>query len=462
MYTALLSNPNEQSLRTYFQSTETLAGTYPGPVCDIWDISSNPTTGDIIYQFPSLSQVLGKVIIINKFRDTTATGHNIIILSPAGTTFNLSGSNSLVLALTPQSLQLCFTPLNSVITVFGSGSGLSSITNIDNEGVGVPIKDLINSTATHIYLRSLGAPDGQLSVTGVGNDIRFSTNIEPLIASTIDAGKFTIGAIRNLDNSSTVETDAITSALTLTSQRANLFMNIFTNILIESQTDRIQISPGTFLDLVLGANDLRILNLADATGNNAYSYLLKYNAIDHSVRRVKYPYPSSMRLGIYAAVPNPLNGLDVIAATTSLGNFYLPLTTAPAGINIGDNYRNDPYGTYTFTDNATTILVNDDADYIVSFYIVGLGLLQGTVISQILLNGESIFSSPPALTGLAEMVDATAFPNNPNPVLYPFAGIVCGSATTHIAAGSVLVLAYQTTQNISLTLTSSISITKII
>lgn len=104
---------------------------------------------------------------------------------------------------------------------------------------------------------------------------------------------------------------------------------------------------------------------------------------------------SSLRAGVDSSSnPDPLtNGLLI---PTGSSEFQMPLTIIyDSGLGIASPYINDTQSDYTVNSNYITI--NNDGNFDASFEIVFIGTVNPTIpiITEILRNGEAIFTSPP-------------------------------------------------------------------
>lgn len=251
---ALRSNPNLQGLLYYSLSTEATTGTYPFPTGGLWDISSNPTDGDIIYETLTMIPFIGKSIDICKTLDTTATGHKIILRLPNGFTFNSSNSRNLTLDDARQSLRLSFSPATTVSSLGSVISGAPVVNTITTSGAGNTLIDP-TGTASDPILKGIQSTSGQVSIANNNSNLDLSTTIENLVADVNSPGNFVINEVSNADQSATITASGLTAlnpALDLLSQdlihlNSNTGNYVIDNVASAVGTDFILIDSGTGL-----------------------------------------------------------------------------------------------------------------------------------------------------------------------------------------------------------------------
>lgn len=150
------------------------------------------------------------------------------------------------------------------------------------------------------------------------------------------------------------------------------------------------------------------------------------------------------------------NGLLLPAGTTE---FTMPITVVDQGLGIGNPYVDDPNGDYTI--GSDNLEINNALDCRVSIMIAAVGSVAKTapLVVQVLLQGETIFTSPP-LCSAATMAGLDVGPFGP----YTKAWFLSGTANAKIAAGDILIvriLPNNPTDDNVITLTSNISICRI-
>lgn len=150
------------------------------------------------------------------------------------------------------------------------------------------------------------------------------------------------------------------------------------------------------------------------------------------------------------------NGLLLPAGTAE---FTMPITVVDRSLGIGNPYVDDPNGDYTI--GSDTLEINNALDCRVSIMIAAVGSVTKTapIVAQVLLQGETIFMSPP-LCSAATMAGADIGPFGP----YTKGWFLSGTANAKLSAGDILivrVLPNNPTDDNVITLISNISICRI-
>ena len=180
------------------------------------------------------------------------------------------------------------------------------------------------------------------------------------------------------------------------------------------------------------------------------------------------PLPKvALRIGVDPSsnVDPWVGGLIVNSASTQPlpAIFNIPLTTVSnPGLQIGDNVNNDPNS--AFTVGANTITCNITNDYVISMQFDFLSTLvtpNNICIVQVLVNGNSVFTSPPAISSSSSFVDLTGTPIV-GPTPFNLAALTSGSAVTHLNSGDVIAaVLWVLYDSVTIALTSNISISSI-
>jgi len=150
------------------------------------------------------------------------------------------------------------------------------------------------------------------------------------------------------------------------------------------------------------------------------------------------------------------NGLLLPAGTTE---FTMPITIVDQGLGIANPYVDDPNGDYTI--GSDNLEINNALDCRVSIMIEAVGKVAKTapLVAQVLLQGETIFTSPP-LCSAATMAGLDVGPFGP----YAKAWFLSGTANAKLSVGDTLIvriLPNNPTDDNAITLTSNISICRI-
>lgn len=94
--------------------------------------------------------------------------------------------------------------------------------------------------------------------------------------------------------------------------------------------------------------------------------------------------------------PDPtLNGLIV---PPNAGQFNMPITVSPQGLQLADGFINDPSGFYTISTD--TFSINRKGDFRASFsvFVIGIGATQNhSMVAQLMDNSFNIYSNPPII-----------------------------------------------------------------
>lgn len=152
MATLLRPGPLLQTERTITVSNDNGTTTpLPLPLTDFWDINNTPNAGTTQeYQVTNISNYQGRIITINKTRDTA--GATIRLRLPGGYTFNTTGNQLYTFPDTPIALILSFSSSSIVMIQLPGQQDLPNGTQINyqvpntNTGVGNNISAIANST----------------------------------------------------------------------------------------------------------------------------------------------------------------------------------------------------------------------------------------------------------------------------------------------------------------------------
>jgi len=161
--------------------------------------------------------------------------------------------------------------------------------------------------------------------------------------------------------------------------------------------------------------------------------------------------------------PDPFSGgLIVTAASTQPLPviFNVPLSLNQPGLGPAAPYRTDPDSDITVGPN--TITINKTGGYQIAMQ---MDLLSHTVnpaniaIFQILLNGQSVFATPPICSAAGNFIDLSLSPIGG---LYAKGCITTGDCNAFLTAGDVIACVFWlAADSAAITLTSNISIIKL-
>lgn len=137
---------------------------------------------------------------------------------------------------------------------------------------------------------------------------------------------------------------------------------------------------------------------------------------------------------IYANDPNPS---------------YIPFNVGPSQDLFDFSY---PNGYYALS-SPNTLVIQKSGYYNVSFSVYVVSNSQGVCIVELLTNNQAIGTTPPVIASGDTLNSVTVAPN------YSFATTLNCSANAYLKAGTNLVLAYTTTVDAEISLTSNLSLT---
>ena len=156
--------------------------------------------------------------------------------------------------------------------------------------------------------------------------------------------------------------------------------------------------------------------------------------------------------------PDPfIGGLIVNSASTHPADFEIPLTLNQQSLDIAEPFALDGNNYLTF-DGVSDITVNKTGIYEIgiSFYLFSTLITPNNFyVFQVLRNGTSIFTGPPAIGVGGNFFDI-------NPLGFPFdlAGFESGSSVAKLYAGDIIsVKFYLEFDSCVISLTSNLSIT---
>ena len=181
-----------------------------------------------------------------------------------------------------------------------------------------------------------------------------------------------------------------------------------------------------------GSGLLNFRAMSSPGGSIAFTATPTEIQMDTNIPGIQGGMFSSLRANVNpVSNPDPFtNGLIIPMGT---GQFDLPLTVAPIGLGIADPYIYDPEG--DFTVGVDSITINTTGYYSISADIVILGSVDkiNPCMFQILLQGQSIFTAPPACFDVSQASSdiVTMIPYNKGWSL-------SGTANATLQAGQIL------------------------
>lgn len=194
-------------------------------------------------------------------------------------------------------------------------------------------------------------------------------------------------------------------------------------------------------------------------GNNAQNIKLTFYPDLTVSSNGGLSHNSSFRAGV-DPVSNPdpnIGGLIVTAAETAGNNFFLPIKTSTQFIPTPmDNYIDDPNSDYTVSGSSITF--NVAGKFALFFNAPILANAAAVITAQLLNTTSSLFSAPPAATDFTILNSTGVIFPNP---FFAFGGAIGGCATISTLGGETIGLALKTTDDIVVSLTSTVCIHRI-
>jgi len=142
------------------------------------------------------------------------------------------------------------------------------------------------------------------------------------------------------------------------------------------------------------------------------------------------------RFGIDAsASPGPTGGLLFDPTTTTAGTFVMPMTATSTGLGIAENFEDDVDNYFTLT-SPTTLQINVSGKYhLSSNWCVFSSDPLLPVSVQVLRNGDTMFTAPPAV---AVFTGGVSTGTTPISGLYTTAYSTSASADCELTAGDII------------------------